>query len=260
MTTVTSFDTYQPDVSKSEWETRVAVAASYRLLAHYRLSDLSNGFIAARIPGEPDYCITGRFGMFSEEATASGLLKMSIHHTDDVELEVDVAGAAAPLFQSVFQARDDVNCVIHTHTKATETLSCLGAKILPISHPGLVLCSQTGYVDYAYHHDAPFCKTMVEAFEGNRCILLGNHGMIAVGRTAADAFFCTFTFDQACLIQLEAYQSGREIMFPDNVDEMMACYTTDYTNNSETGYSWDGKQEWGGWLRMMDQKDPSYKN
>ena len=42
MTTVTSLETYQPDVSKSEWETRVAVAASYRLLAHYRLSDLSN--------------------------------------------------------------------------------------------------------------------------------------------------------------------------------------------------------------------------
>ncbi len=198
--------------------------------------------------------------MFSEEARASDLLKMSIHHTDDIVPEVDVAGAAAPLFQSLFQARDDVNCIIHTHTKATETLSCLGAKVLPISHPGLVLHSQTGYVDYAYHHDEPFCKNMVETFEGNRCLLLGNHGMIAIGRTPADAFFCTFTFDQACLIQLEAYQSGREITYPDNVDEITACYATDYANNSEAGYSWDGKQEWGGWLRMMDQKDPSYKN
>ncbi len=54
MTTVTSLDTYQPDVSESEWETRVAVAACYRLLAYYRLSDLSNGLIAARNPDEPD--------------------------------------------------------------------------------------------------------------------------------------------------------------------------------------------------------------
>lgn len=95
---------------------------------------------------------------------------------------------------------------------------------------------QTGYVDYAYYHDEPFCKKVTDEFEGKKCLLLGNHGMITVGKSAAEAFFNTFTFDQACLTQLEAYQSGEQIQFSDNVDEITACYA----NDAKTGYGWDG--------------------
>ena len=206
--------------SASEHETRIAVAACARLMVHYRLTDLTNGLVAARLPDEPDFCVVNRFGQFYEEITASNLLKMSIHHTDDVELGKDVSSAAAPLFQSLFQAHSDINFIIHTHTKASEVLSTLNQKLLPISHPGLAMHSRTGYVDYAYHHDEKFCATLVSAMQDNVCLLMGNHGMMAVGQTAAEVFFNTFTFDQACLIQLEAYQSGQEIHFPANADEI----------------------------------------
>ena len=242
-------------MSESELETRVSIAACYRLLAHYRLSDLNNGLIAGRIDGQPDQCVVGRYGVFPEEVTASNLLKMSINHTDGLVPGEDVVAAAIPLFQSLFQARDDVNCVIHAHTKATEVLSSLDVRLLPISHPGLIMHAQTGYVDYAYEHGELFCEKMIDAFEGNRCLLLGNHGMITAGKTPAEAFFNTFTFDQACVIQLEAYQSGQEIRLPDNVDEVTACYSAD----AEAGVAWDGSQEWAGWLRMMDRKDPSFR-
>ena len=246
----------QTHVSESELEARVSIAACYRLLAHYRLSDLNNGLIAGRIQHEPDQCVVGRYGVFPEEVTASNLLRMSIHHAEGVVPGKDVVAAAVPIFQSLFQARDDVNCVIHAHTKATEVLSSLEVRLLPISHPGLIMHEQTEYVDYAYEHDDAFCEKMVKALDGNRCLLLGNHGMIAVGKTPAEAFFNAFTFDQACVIQLEAYQSGQEIRFPDDVNEVTACYAAD----AEAGVAWDGSQEWAGWLRMMDRKDPSYRN
>ena len=244
------------DMSESEWETRVAVAACHRLQAHYRLTDLTNGFIAGRIPDEPDFCVVTRYGHFADEVTASNLVRMSIHHTDDVLLGVDVVPAAAPLFQTLFRARPEVNGIVHAHTKATETLSSLGCRILPMSHPGLMMHARTGYVDYAYEHDEPFCATMVEAFEGNVCLLMHNHGMIALGRSPREAFYNTFTFDQACLIQLEAYQSGRQILLPDDVDIISAAYAAD----AEAGVDWDGSREWPGWIRMLDRTDPSYRD
>ena len=251
-----SINTHQGEMSDCEREARVSIAACYRLLAHYRLSDLNNGLIAGRVEDESDHCLVGRYGVFPEEVTASNLLKMSIHHTDGVEPGKDVVSAAVPLFQSLFRAFADVHCVIHAHTKATEVLSSLDVKLLPISHPGLIMHDKTGYVDYAYQHDAAFCEAMVDAFKGNRCLLLGNHGMITVGKTPAEAFFNTFTFDQACVIQLEACQSGQEIRLPDDVDTVSAAYAADV----EAGVAWNGEQEWEGWLRMMDRKDPSYRD
>lgn len=243
-------------MSESEWQTRIAVAACHRLQSHYRLTDLTNGFIAGRIPDEPDFCVVTRYGHFADEVNASNLVRMSIDHCDDVLLGVDVVPAAVPLFQSLFRARPEVNAIVHAHTKATETLSSLGCEVLPMSHPGLMLHDRTGYVDYAYDHDPAFCDTMVRAFDGNVCLLMRNHGMIALGRSPAEAFYNTFTFDQACLIQLEAYQSGREIRLPADVDTITASYAAD----AAAGVDWDGSREWAGWIRLLDRTDPSYRD
>jgi ribulose-5-phosphate 4-epimerase/fuculose-1-phosphate aldolase len=244
------------DVPEGELETRVAVAACYRLLVHYRLSDLTNGFVAARIPDEPDACLVGRYGDFPEEVSAGGLVRMSIHDTSNVVVGEDVAPAAVPLFQSLFQSRPDVYCVIHTHTEASEVLSSLGCELLPMSHPALMLHKRTGYVDYAFFHDEEFCRIMVEAFQGNVCLLMRNHGMMAVGHTPASAFFNTFNFDQACAVQLAAYHSGRDICFPKDTDKISELYVSEI----EAGYGSDGSLQWAGWLRMLDRKDPSYKS
>jgi ribulose-5-phosphate 4-epimerase/fuculose-1-phosphate aldolase len=243
------------DIPEGELETRVAVAACYRLLVHYRLSDITNGFVAARIPDEPDACLVGRYGDFPEEVTASGLVRMSIHNTSNVVVGEDVAPAAVPLFQSLFQSRPDVYCVIHTHTKATEVLSSLGCELLPMSHPALMLHKRTGYVDYAFYHDEDFCEVMVEAFKENVCLLMRNHGMMAIGHTPGAAFFHTFNFDQACAIQLAAYHSGREICFPRDTDKISELYVSEI----KTGYGSDGSLQWEGWLRMLDRQDMSYR-
>ena len=38
-------------VSDAEWQTRVDLAACYRLVAHYRMTDLIYTHISARVPG-----------------------------------------------------------------------------------------------------------------------------------------------------------------------------------------------------------------
>ena len=255
MSTAALLKSVPSDISEGELETRMAVAACYRLLVHYRLSDLTNGFVAARIPDEPDACLVGRYGDFPEEVSAGGLVRMSIYNTSKVVVGEDVAPAAVPLFQSLFQSRPDVNCVIHTHTKATEVLSSLGCELLPMSHPALMLHKRTGYVDYAFFHDDEFCRVMVEAFKGNVCLLMRNHGMMAVGHTPAAAFFNTVNLDQACAVQLAAYQSGRGICFPKDTDRISQLYVSEI----ETGYGSDGSLQWAGWLRMLDRKDTSYR-
>ena len=72
--------------SDAEWQTMVELAATFRILAHYNMSDLANGAVAARVPDQPDHYLVHPYGMFWEEATASAMIKIC---PDERPLEPD---------------------------------------------------------------------------------------------------------------------------------------------------------------------------
>jgi len=62
--------------SDAKWQTRVELAALFRIIAHYGMSDLANGAISARVPDQPDHYLVHPYGMFWEEAKASEIVKI----------------------------------------------------------------------------------------------------------------------------------------------------------------------------------------
>ena len=63
-------------VSPEEWQTRCDLAALYRLLAHFRMTDLIDTHISARVPGEPGHFLINRYGVLFHEMRASDLIKI----------------------------------------------------------------------------------------------------------------------------------------------------------------------------------------
>ena len=63
-------------VSNAEWQTRVDLAACYRLVHHYRMDDLVYNHISARVPGEEGHFLINAYGMTYDEITASSLVKI----------------------------------------------------------------------------------------------------------------------------------------------------------------------------------------
>lgn len=45
----------KPELASVEWEQRVELAACYRLLAHFKLTDLIYTHATVRVPGEPGH-------------------------------------------------------------------------------------------------------------------------------------------------------------------------------------------------------------
>src|SRR5208282_6674524 len=62
--------------SEAEWQVRVDLAACYRLVALYGMSDMMANHISARVPGEQDALLINAYGMLYEEITASSLIKI----------------------------------------------------------------------------------------------------------------------------------------------------------------------------------------
>src|SRR6476660_5567897 len=65
-------------VSAAEWQTRVDLAAAYRLVAHYGWDDLIFTHISARVPGPDHHFLLNPYGMMFEEVTASSLVKVDL--------------------------------------------------------------------------------------------------------------------------------------------------------------------------------------
>ena len=105
-------------MSEAEWQTRLDLAACYRLVDLFGWSDLINTRITARVPGHHDHFLINPFGLLFDEITASSLVKIDAegNKVEPSECEVNSGGFAIP--STVHMARPELVCVLHTHSIA----------------------------------------------------------------------------------------------------------------------------------------------
>ena len=120
-------------VASAEWQQRVELAACYRLLAHFRMTDLIYTHSSARVPGEPGHFLINPYGWRWEEITASSLVKINVQGEKVGNSPHPVNRAGFVIHSAVHMARNDAACVIHTHTKAGMAVSCLKEAVLPLN-------------------------------------------------------------------------------------------------------------------------------
>jgi ribulose-5-phosphate 4-epimerase/fuculose-1-phosphate aldolase len=90
--------------SKAEWQARVDLAACYRLVELYGMSDMIANHISARVPGEQGAFLINAYGMLYEEITASSLIKV----------DHDGAILTTPEFGALNYGVNKTGCVIHS--------------------------------------------------------------------------------------------------------------------------------------------------
>ena len=78
MNYTTDFKSIRAEVSAQEWQARVDLAACYRLIDKYGMTDLIYNHITARIPGSKDHLLINLYGMLYKEITASSLVKIDV--------------------------------------------------------------------------------------------------------------------------------------------------------------------------------------
>src|SRR3982751_6561190 len=136
-------------VSEAEWDLRVNLAACYRLVAKYGMTDLIYNHITARVPGPEHHILISAYGMLYEEVTASSLIKVDLagHIVEKPEHGYSVNAAGYIIHSAVHEAREDAQCVVHTHTPAGIAVSAMEEGPLPASAHGVRFPRPA-----AYHH------------------------------------------------------------------------------------------------------------
>jgi ribulose-5-phosphate 4-epimerase/fuculose-1-phosphate aldolase len=245
-------------MSKAEWQTRIDLAACYRLIDLFGWSDLINTRITARVPGPHEHFLINPYGLLFEEVTASSLVKIDAegNKVEPSEYEVNSAGFAIP--GAVHRARPDVVCVLHSHTISGCAVSMQKDGLLPLNQHALQVIGDVAYHDYEGTGRNPEERALLLADLGDRHILvLRNHGLLIVGTSIAAVFVATYRMERACAMQLAFQQSGAEF-HPIADDVVSAAY--DRAKPRRVGGGNDpARFEWPALLRKLDRIDPSYK-
>src|SRR5271156_2794288 len=103
-------------VAPEEWEQRVALAAVYRLVAHFHWDDLIFTHLSARVPGPEHHFLINPYGMTFDEVTASNLVKVNLAGKKVMESPFEINPAGFTIHSAIHAAREDANCVLHVHS------------------------------------------------------------------------------------------------------------------------------------------------
>ncbi|MDB5839314.1 MAG: novR 3 [Herminiimonas sp.] len=245
--------------SEVEWKARIDLAACYRLVEMYGMSDMMANHISARIPGEEGTYLINAYGMMYEEITASSLLKVDhdgniLSKPDFGTLNYGINKAGAVIHSAIHEARPDVGCVIHTHSAASMAVSTLECGLLPITQTAMRFL-KIGYHDYrGVVLNVDEKASIIEDLGSGEALILRNHGAITVGRTVGEAFNWMHRLELACRSQLAAMACNSPLV---NVAQPVVEQTwNNYQPGTRRPY---GLMEWPALLRKLDRIDPGYK-
>ena len=204
-------------LNDAEIQTRRDLASLYRLVAHFKMTDLIDTHISARIPGTPDHFLINRYGVLFHEMRPEDLVKIdptgaAVEAKDTTE-RVNAAGFT--IHSAVHMARHDLACVIHTHTADGIAVSCQEEGLLPITQHALKFYGHIGY--HAYEGialDLDERERLVASLGPHRVMILRNHGLLAAGRSIAEAFLNIYFLERACQAQVKALQGGQPLVYP----------------------------------------------
>jgi ribulose-5-phosphate 4-epimerase/fuculose-1-phosphate aldolase len=246
----------QSPISAAEWRQRVELAACYRLLAHFRLSDLIYTHATVRVPGEPGRFLINPYGFRWEEVTASSLVKIDLDGNKVEASPHRVNPAGFVIHSAVHRAREDAACVIHTHTKAGMAVAALETGLLPLNQIAMQFYGRIGVHEYegiALELDER--ERIIRDLGQNTALLLRNHGLLTVGPSVAAAFSRMYYLNLACEVQLAAQAAGAPLVLPpaDVCETAARQYDQMLTDDD------DLTLEWQALLRLLDATDPSYK-
>src|SRR5205814_4082305 len=121
-------------VSPEEWGRRVDLAAAYRLMDLYGMTELTANHISTRVPGEEGAFLINPYGLLYDQMTASCFIKIDLKGDilfNPTELGINKAGYV--IHSAIHAARVDVDCVIHTHTIAGMAVSAMKCGLLPLA-------------------------------------------------------------------------------------------------------------------------------
>jgi ribulose-5-phosphate 4-epimerase/fuculose-1-phosphate aldolase len=222
----------------TNWAERVDMAAAFRWTVRERMHEaVSNHFSLAVNAGGTRFLINPN-GRHFGRITASSLLELDADDPGTMDRPDAPDPTAWGLHGSIHRACPHARCIMHVHSIHATVLASLAESALPPIDQNTAMFFGRYVVDDHY-------GGMAFGDEGARCammlgdpkistMIMGNHGVLVIGRTVAETFNRLYYFERAAETYIRALQTGRPLrILPDEIAEKTAREWEDYPGYAE---------------------------
>ncbi len=204
-----------PTPNLTHWAERVDMAAAFRWTVKLNLHEaVSNHFSLAVNDAGTRFLINPN-GRHFARITASSLLELDANDPSTMDRPDAPDPTAWGLHGSIHRTLPHARCLMHVHSVQATVLASLADSRLPAIDQNTAMFHGRHVVDDHY-------GGMAFGDEGARCaamlanpkvttMVMGNHGVLVIGRTVAEAFNRLVFFERAAETYIRALQTGRPL-------------------------------------------------
>jgi ribulose-5-phosphate 4-epimerase/fuculose-1-phosphate aldolase len=158
------------------------------------------------------------------------------------------------IHSAIHRGREDVGCVIHTHSPAGMAVSALKCGLLPLTQNAMFF-GELAYHDYEGPAiDLDEQQRLVKDLGSASAMILRNHGLLTAGRTVCEAFVVLHWLERACQAQVMAMACNTELNHAGA--DVIKLTNERYAPGKRRKIT---ELEWPALLRMLDRRDPSFR-
>jgi len=179
-----------------------------KLMYDLRLACGPGGNTSARLPGSKVMYVK-----------PSGLSFADLEPDDFVAVDIDtlekVGGKLRPtsevaLHAACYASRKDVNSVFHAHPAACIALSAVGQGLdVPMYPDHVVYLGRPSFIPYVTPTTRDLAEKIRRSIKNSNCVLMRNHGVVAVGSSVREAFYRAELLEESAKIILYSKLLGK---------------------------------------------------
>ena len=236
---------------------RSDLAAAFRWAARLNLHESIANHFSVAVNEAGSQFLLNPVGSHFSRMCASDLLLLDVDKVQTQREENAPDPTAWHLHAALHKALPQARCILHTHMHSATVLCFLkDFEFLMLDQNA---CRFHGRIAY----DRDYAGMALDDSEGTRIaalmgadksvLFMGNHGVIVVGPTVAQAFDELYYLEKACALQLAALATGRELaLIPEGMAQRACSQWNDYpTRFSELHFT--------ALKNILNQEEPDYQ-
>ncbi len=216
-----------PIPNLTHWQERCDMAAAFRWTARLNMHEAVANHFSLAVNADGSRFLINPNGRHFSRITASNLVEIDANDPATMSRPDAPDPTAWGLHGSIHRALPHARCVMHVHSIHATVLASLADSSLPaidqtsaMFHNRLVVDDHYGGM--AFEEEGARCATLL-ADPKTIVMVMGNHGVLVIGQTVAEAFNRLYYFERAAETYIRALQTGRPLrILPDVIAEKTA--------------------------------------
>ena len=251
-------DMQEDDFTAARRQSRIDLAAAYRLAALNEFHEGISNHFTLTVPGRPGRFYLNNWGMHWEEMTASSFLE--VNYDGDILDGTGVADTTAVCIHGpIHRIVPDAHCVMHTHMPYCTALTQLEDMTLEMSgQAALRFAGKIAYDDEytGLAHAFAEGERLANKMNGQPILMMANHGVVVTGSSVAEAYSRLYHLERACRTQLFSMWTRlpRRMVQIESPEEIQNQYTKRSPNMTMTHEAY----LFSALKRGLDRSQPDY--